>query len=140
MNKLARVAVGIFAVIGAIVVAFYISMKVLVSHECEQEVLSRALSPNGMIAAQHVRRTCDSGTIMEDWLEFVPAKPGAESSSVGQLIFRAESPKDQEITISIKPFRLWWVAEDKLHVEYPRSVGFSSGGKIGTVRVEEQSF
>ncbi len=141
MRRLGKVVVGILAVIGAVTLVVYLHFYFFFSHwGCEEEVLARAVTQSGALAALHVRRTCKGGSTLEHTLYIEPARPGVDVKSSGYLIFRSDNEKDHAYAISIRPLRLWWLSEDKLHVEYPREVTFSVGDQIGRVRVEAKPF
>jgi len=52
------------------------------------------------------------------------------------MIFRSESDRDKEYALSIKPFRLWWESEKRLHVEYSKQEKFDLGKKLGEIELE----
>jgi len=52
------------------------------------------------------------------------------------MTFRSESDRDKEYALSIKPFRLWWESEKRLHVEYSKQEKFDLGKKLGEIELE----
>jgi hypothetical protein len=98
--------------------------------------VSRSVSPNGDYSAEHIRELCNGK--FEVGLFIGPARSGVGAEYVGQTVFRSQSDRDEQYALSIKPFKLWWVGENKLHVEYPRREQFSLSGQIGKFELEIQ--
>jgi hypothetical protein len=133
MKTLKTPLIGGLAIVGALALAAHI-FAVIVA--CEREVLSRSVSPSGNYAAEHTRETCKGKT--EVGLFVGPARPGVKGDYIGRTIFRAQSDRDQEYALSIKPFRIWWESEKKLHVEYPKQENFELGKQIAEVELDVQ--
>jgi hypothetical protein len=131
MKILKTTVIGGLAVVGALYLAFMLFATLRI---CEREVLSRSVSPNGNYSAEHARTTCRGEIRVE--LLIGPARPGVSAEEIGEVIFRSESDKDKEYALSIKPFRLWWESEKRLHVEYSRQEKFDLIKKLGEIDVE----
>jgi len=131
MKILRTTLIGGLAVVGALYLAFYLFAILGI---CEREVLSRSVSPSGNYSAEHVRETC-KGKI-EVGLFVGPARSGVGAEETGQMTFRSESDRDKEYALSIKPFRLWWESEKRLHVEYSKQEKFDLGKKLGEIELE----
>ncbi|MDH4188052.1 MAG: hypothetical protein OEV08_13755 [Nitrospira sp.] len=131
MKILRKIVIGSLAVVGV----FYLALVLFATLGiCEDEVLSQSVSPNGNSFAKHIRTTC-KGKI-EVGLHIGSARPGGRTEETGRIIFRAESDRDKEYALSIKPFRLWWENDKRLHVEFPKRDSFDLGNQIGDVELE----
>lgn len=69
-----------------------------------------------------------------------PARSGVGADYTGRTIFRSQTDRDKEYALSIKPFRLWWESEKKLHVAYSKLENFDLGKQIGEIDLEIQRF
>ena len=119
----------------AVVGAFYLTFMLYATLGiCEREVLSRSVSPGGNFSAEHVRTTCKGKIRVE--LVTGPARPGVSAEETGQVIFRSESDRDKEYALPIKPFRLWWESEKRLHVEYSKQEKFELVKQLGEIELE----
>jgi hypothetical protein len=133
MKILKATLIGCLAVVGAIALAFYL-FAMLVA--CEREVLSRSVSPSGDFAADHTRETCRDK--IEVGLFVGPARPGVKGDYLGRTIVRSHTDRDNEYALSFKPFRLWWINANRLHVEYSKKENFDLGKQIGEIELEVQ--
>jgi hypothetical protein len=131
MKILKTTLIGVLAAVGALYLTFMLYATLGI---CEREVLSRSVSPGGNFSAEHVRQTCKGKIEVE--LLVGPARPGVRAEETGQVLFRAESDRDKEYALSIKPLRLWWESEKTLHVEYSKQEKFDLVTRLGEIELE----
>lgn len=125
-------------VIGALVALFGVLMALqvvrvgVIGPTCDQFVLARAVSPNGSLAAEHVREDCGAKGIIHS-LYVGPAHPGGDATYSGYQLFEGDSRAESDAHIQASV--LWWDGDDRLNVIYPRGTDFLKQTELSGVRV-----
>ena len=132
---LRRAALGLvcaFAVVGVVVV-LQIAGVPLFGSACERQVLASSVSPDGLQVAEHVRLSCASEGTVTHTLSIGPAVAGAGSRYEGHQLF--ERDQMAERSARIEPAVLWWEANDRLRVIYPRGTDYLDQSELLGVTV-----
>jgi hypothetical protein len=139
MKTIARIAIGMLAVVGGFVIALILASSfipdgVMWSDDgrfCSRDVLARQVSPDGARAAEHIRLVCDDGT-MEHALQVGPVRMPRGDQPQQTVFYAGERPGMDASIGDIRPLRLWWESDERLVVRHQRGLDISAGA-IGPV-------
>lgn len=106
MRMIVKAFVGFLAIVGVFTVVLWILAWGQMNEPCESQILARAVSPGGTLAAEHYRRHCADHRPDEYYLQI--GTPWREStSSYVQSKLRADIASSDGKALSMKPLRMW---------------------------------
>ena len=146
MKMLVRIVFGLLAIVGGFVIALiaarsFIPDGVMWSSEgriCSRDLLARQVSPEGARAAEHVRLTCDDGTI-EHRLLVGPARMQRGEPAEGAVSIARQHPATDAFAGAILPLRLWWESDLRLIVRYQHGLDFTVD-TLGPIAVQASPY
>ena len=137
MRMALKIFLGLLASIGAVTLSLWI--VVWMGQSCEQQVLARAVSPNGALAAEHYRKRCDDERPDEYFLKVGSPWQGRESTYT-QTTLRSDAAPNNALTLSMQPLRMWWPSEAKLHIESSPHDSIKIPPELYGVKIETQPY
>ena len=146
MKILAKVLIGVFAAIGVLYSAFMVLFWAYPNGSsfstrggvCTHLTLSRQVSPNGELVAEHVLEECSDG-LTEHTLEVGPTKFREGDKKSARILSSNRIEGMKQHSGPIYPLRIWWESNSVLHVQHQDDLELWSS-PIGNVSVVSSPF
>lgn len=139
MHTIFKAFVGLLALVGLFNVAIWIWIWGWKSEFCESQILARAVSPGGILAAEHYRRHCADDRPDEYYLQI--GTPWRETSATYvQSKLRSDVVRSNGKTLSMKPLRMWWLSESALHIETDPLDSLELPHELHGVKIETRAY
>jgi hypothetical protein len=106
---------------------------------CKEQILARAVSPSGALAAEHYRKRCDDERPDEYFLK-VGSPWQARGSTYTETTLRSDAVRNNDNTLSMQPLRMWWSSETKLHIESSPHDSIKISPELHGVSIETQLY
>lgn len=139
IGNIGRAVVGVLAVLGVFSLSMWMMVWYYSSDMCEEQVLARAVSPSGALAAVHYRKRCEDNR--PDEYFFKVGKPGLGFERSASLVsLRADAERQESTALSMQPLRIWWISDNKLHIETPPHDSIKLPSELDGVQIIAQPY
>jgi hypothetical protein len=136
MRKIAKILIGLFAVIGLVCLVYTIGVSIVVDRHCQMEVLAKERSPDGTRAIVHIVQICsDEGTIKHELS--VGDVIGVLNSESIVVDFWETAVQDSSLWgLQFPVLKIRWNLSDEIVVAYPQNFGKPQlPEKLGEVKI-----
>jgi len=134
-----RAVVGVLAILGVFSLSMWMTAWYYSADMCEEQVLARAVSPSGVLAAVHYRKHCEDNR--PDEYFFKVGKPGLGFMESAELVsLRADAVRQESTALSMQPLRIWWISDNKLHIQTPLHDSIKLPSDVDGVQIIAQPY
>jgi hypothetical protein len=138
IGVIGKAVVGLLAILGVFLICMWI-MAWYFLDPCEEQLLARAVSPDASRAAVHYRKRCEGGR--PDEYFFKIGRPGLGAEVAASLVsLRVNVVRQEMSALSMQPLRIWWISNEKLHIETPSHDSIKLPSDLDGVQIIAQPY
>ncbi len=134
-----KAVVVLLAILGVFVLSLWVMTWFQIIGACQEQVLARAISPSGGLAAEHYRKRCENDRPDEYFFKVGTPWSGS-GASYTEVALRADAVRQANDVLTMKPLRIWWTSDNTLHIETPPHDSVKVPSELGGVRIIVQPY